>query len=326
MNAYPQRTAASSQALPDWSTWTTDTCARTDAADYWHEVVCRGVLIATMTPFDSHGNDGFVGRMASRSDGGNRFVRFNASAHRISRKAREAEQSADGCFMISAQWTGNALMSQGGQSARLVPADIGVLDAAQPFEILFPERVERRLVMISKDAFELAPGRATPLALSASHPFAPALHELIRQVTEPATTWRPQQASHLLEAISALLAQGLRDSDMSLAAPGAREQKLMRRLRLLVDERLCDASFDASCLARELGLSLRSLYRLLASERLTFSAYLAERRLDAARARLSSGVRGKRISDIAFEVGFNDPSAFSRAFKRRFGVSPREVG
>jgi AraC-like DNA-binding protein len=30
----------------------------------------------------------------------------------------------------------------------------------------------------------------------------------------------------------------------------------------------------------------------------------------------------KRISDIAFECGFNDLSYFNRSFRRRFGLTP----
>jgi AraC-like DNA-binding protein len=32
--------------------------------------------------------------------------------------------------------------------------------------------------------------------------------------------------------------------------------------------------------------------------------------------------RGGRISDIAFECGFNDLSYFNRCFRRRFGLTP----
>jgi len=34
------------------------------------------------------------------------------------------------------------------------------------------------------------------------------------------------------------------------------------------------------------------------------------------------GQRQGRISDIAFECGFNDLSYFNRCFRRRFGLTP----
>ena len=33
----------------------------------------------------------------------------------------------------------------------------------------------------------------------------------------------------------------------------------------------------------------------------------------------------KTISEIAYDVGFNDPSWFSRAFKEEFGYAPSEI-
>lgn len=33
----------------------------------------------------------------------------------------------------------------------------------------------------------------------------------------------------------------------------------------------------------------------------------------------------KTVSEIAYEVGFNDPSWFSRSFKEEFGVSPSDL-
>jgi AraC-like DNA-binding protein len=48
-------------------------------------------------------------------------------------------------------------------------------------------------------------------------------------------------------------------------------------------------------------------------------ARLTERRLRKA-AELARDER--RISDIAFECGFNDLSYFNRCFRRRFGLTP----
>jgi len=33
----------------------------------------------------------------------------------------------------------------------------------------------------------------------------------------------------------------------------------------------------------------------------------------------------KTISEVAYDVGFNDPSWFSRAFKEEFGFSPSAI-
>lgn len=55
---------------------------------------------------------------------------------------------------------------------------------------------------------------------------------------------------------------------------------------------------------------------------LTFTAYRNRRRLDRAEALLRQP--GRRISDVAFEAGFESIPYFNRAFRRRFGCSPSD--
>ena len=51
------------------------------------------------------------------------------------------------------------------------------------------------------------------------------------------------------------------------------------------------------------------------------STYLRERRLDEARALLGRGEHN--VGDVALLVGYEDVSAFGRAYRARFGESPR---
>ena len=81
-----------------------------------------------------------------------------------------------------------------------------------------------------------------------------------------------------------------------------------------------EASIDR--VAAELGMSRQTLYRRLKAEGVTF-----EEILDAKRRQLAVRyLAGDRISvkAAAYKLGFSDPAAFSRAFKRWTGVSPSE--
>ena len=72
--------------------------------------------------------------------------------------------------------------------------------------------------------------------------------------------------------------------------------------------------------ASELGMSRQTLYRRLKAEGTTF-----EELLDAKRRQLAVRYLGMdRISvkAAAYRLGFSEPAAFSRAFKRWTGVSP----
>ncbi len=72
--------------------------------------------------------------------------------------------------------------------------------------------------------------------------------------------------------------------------------------------------------ARLLSVSTRSLRRRLRSEGSSFAAIVEQATADAARRMLED--RAASIREIAYRLGFSEPSAFHRAFKRWTGTTP----
>jgi AraC-like DNA-binding protein len=75
--------------------------------------------------------------------------------------------------------------------------------------------------------------------------------------------------------------------------------------------------------ARSLGMSERTLARKLSDERLNFTEILQQLRRDLAVRYLDD--RKLHVSKIAWLLGFHEVSAFTHAFKRWTGKTPREV-
>jgi AraC-like DNA-binding protein len=75
-------------------------------------------------------------------------------------------------------------------------------------------------------------------------------------------------------------------------------------------------------LARDLGYSRQTLYRRLKAEGITY-----EQLLDGLRRRLALSFmrEGLSVKEAAYRLGFSDPAAFSRAFKRWTGASPSDM-
>jgi AraC-like DNA-binding protein len=80
---------------------------------------------------------------------------------------------------------------------------------------------------------------------------------------------------------------------------------------------------SADEIARQLGMSLRTLERRLGSEGLTFTGILSELRFDLAKRYLQEG--DLPISKIAWLLGYQDVGGFTHAFKRWTGKAPREA-
>ncbi len=73
--------------------------------------------------------------------------------------------------------------------------------------------------------------------------------------------------------------------------------------------------------ARALNMSRQTLYRRLKAEGTSFERVLDDLRRETALSYLES--ERLSVSETAYLVGFSDRSAFSRAFKRWTGRSPR---
>ena len=107
----------------------------------------------------------------------------------------------------------------------------------------------------------------------------------------------------------------LKDLESSKSVRGRVESLLMPVLHK------GDASMDS--IASQMGLSRQTLFRKLKAEGTSF-----EKVLDDLRHRLAVDyLSGRKVSvnETAYLVGFSEPAAFSRAFKRWTGTSPRTL-
>jgi AraC-like DNA-binding protein len=102
-------------------------------------------------------------------------------------------------------------------------------------------------------------------------------------------------------------------------APEQRHSELLRRfLEACVPVRIP----SMSAAAKELGISARSLRRHLSKEGVSYRILLQEALERSAMRMLSES--GRSVQETAYAIGFSDPAAFHRAFKRWKGVTPKQ--
>ncbi|PTY06776.1 AraC family transcriptional regulator [Verrucomicrobia bacterium LW23] len=102
----------------------------------------------------------------------------------------------------------------------------------------------------------------------------------------------------------------------------AQKPGILAQVRWVLKRLLAGSRPDLVMVARELGMSDRTLQRRITDAGSTFRRLLSETRHELARQYL--GDESNEIVEAAFLVGFEDPNSFYRAFRSWEGTTPAE--
>jgi AraC-like DNA-binding protein len=124
--------------------------------------------------------------------------------------------------------------------------------------------------------------------------------------------------------------------DMIIAVVGSADESVQAgagrgvraaRFKLAMDEirrRYSEPMLNGERLARSVGLSTRYVQLLFEENGSTLSSEIMNERLKAARKALADPLNdGQKISEIAFRCGFSDLSYFNRAYRQKYGETPK---
>lgn len=213
----------------------------------------------------------------------------------------------------------------GGDGIVLQPGDIGIIDLARPIATA-PSSFENISLIFPRDA--LAPLLADPdglhgLVLPRGSAAAAILGDHVRTLSRHAGGMSMAQAMLISGATFALIA-----SCVGASGPGPTALPVRARLtaaRRYIDARLSSPDLSPSVIEDHLGMSRSALYRLFEPFG-GVAYYINQRRMSRAFQCIAADVQGvRRIGDIASSVGIVSEAGFSRAFRRSFGICPREA-
>jgi AraC-like DNA-binding protein len=226
-------------------------------------------------------------------------------------------------LLIVLQIEGSVDTDAAGQRVRRQPGDVAISDYARPFHSAATDYT----ILIIHLARESVPaallalephGLLFPRESGAARLIGAAMQELYAQADDLTVS----EAEAAIEGIVALTTACAR---ARLAGDEADHVKSRRKAALdYIDAHLGKAQLGPAEIADAANVSRASLYRLLAAEG-GIRAVLLTRRLDQAlRLMLADNKNERSLTDIAKCCGFGGTSQFSRAFRARFGVPPRQ--
>jgi signal transduction histidine kinase/DNA-binding response OmpR family regulator len=101
------------------------------------------------------------------------------------------------------------------------------------------------------------------------------------------------------------------------------DEKFLARVRRVVEAHMSDNSFGVEAMAQEVHLSRAQLFRKLkAIANVSPNEFINEMRLQKAAELIRLRVDG--LTQISYQVGYNEQSYFAKRFRKKFGVTPSE--
>jgi AraC-like DNA-binding protein len=311
----------------------TGSVAESDRLDFWRDVVCRTIAGVEATALVQ--NRPYSGLIRTQSLPITQLSNFDliqveADAQLVSRTRKLIDRS-EGAWLLMIQQDGVCELGQGGRKATLAPGDIGFLDTSRPYEVLFPWSFRQSILKIPAMLFrDLAPRGEDPAGavLSGREALTAIARDNLLYLEGCATTIDPIFLTAAANCAIDHLALAMRATSCGEVRKIAGRAILdyVARANAYISDNLRDTELSVGTIATSVGLSpgyLQQIYRTVTG--LTVAQSILERRLAHCRKELADpSLREESITAILFRWGFSESSSFSRAFRRAFGVSPRE--
>jgi AraC-like DNA-binding protein len=266
----------------------------------------------------------------TRSEGGFVVARFNTIGGCAQLERTAAEIGSDGrdAYCLYVPLRGTHELEQCQRSAICSPATVALISIGEPYlqtklgdndtlYLLMPRTfVDQRLLHGEDVCARLVSARDGVARLAAD-----TLAALQREASKMSTD-EFRVATHAAGELVLLAVAGA--ADLMSDTRSIRASNLARAKRV-IRARLADTDLSLSDIASECGLSLRYLHDLFRDDGRTVREYLQGERLLSARRMLERRGGPATVTDICLACGFSNPSQFSTAFRRAFGLSPRDV-
>jgi len=272
----------------------------------------------------------FQAKISGTSIGGLNFTQFglrNLRAETSSRSINHKNNKPEILF-ISLVLSGSVQAEQNDRSSTDMAGDFSVRDTNTPWVIEHTGHSEVLAIEVPRNRLESVLGSAryfTGLSANSRLPTTilarSFLYDLLRVGDQLTPLAAERMATIGIDLINASLAER-----MAMEMPKSLYGTLIvQRAKTYISTNFGDPNLNPSKIAAANGVSLRRLQELFRESGYNIAALIWQQRLEKAAERLADPANLRMpLSELAFWCGFVDQAHFSRRFRQRFGVSPRE--
>lgn len=303
--------------------WSTDNAVNGDRADAWESMLDESHLPwkLTATP-----DDDFNATVAMRQFDGYRLIRCACDATRGSRTVNEIARTSGRALSLLHLRHGKEAITIGDSEIILHAGDMVLWDSERRMTFDVPDRLEKLTLMFPYTALTSifpSAGDYVGRVITQRPGLSTLLTSYLDSIEKEMWTMSSEDLTAAMKPTMDLLATVL-TMESRLPRQSLRALSLKRVQHYIVSN-LADPELSPATIAGSNGITPRYLHLLFEDGGTSVSNWVRERRLERCRDDIHCSVTtGKTITEIAYAWGFNDLSHFSKAFKKQFGVSPRE--
>lgn len=269
--------------------------------------------------------DSFTGRTYRQRTETFQLVSWTSDREHVRRERRGIERDPRGHYELLLPLKNTLHVGVNGPDHTLNVGDMALTPIDSPFHLAHGDEIQGLMLLIPPQRIEgrldLAGSRG--LRIVADTGLACVSRDLLLSVFRERHHLTGVQFDAAVERALDLVA--LAAAGEETAPPRSGDAAVLAAVRRHVRRHATDLDFSVGSMATAIGWSSRYVQAVLARAGMTASELVRQERLELARLRLGSDdFRDQSIADVAMSVGFQSPSAFSAAFRRHFGVAPRE--
>ena len=293
----------------------------------WRDV-CEDRLVPMAQ--DCLGDGPFDASILGTSIGELTFTKFalsNIKAATTAQTIRHANNKTDQLF-LSMVLSGTVRSGQNDRSTTDRAGDISIRDTNTPWMIEHAGHTEVLAIGIPRDRLEGMLGSArhfAGLTVSGDLPVTTLARTFLCDLLNVEDQLTPQTAERMVSVGLDLVAASIAER-LAMDTPKALHGTLIvQRAKAYVAANLGDPDLDPAQVAAAVGVSLRHLQALFRDYGRNVAAWIWQQRLELAAQRLSDpACLHLPLGVLAYGCGFVSQSHFSRRFRDRYGVNPRD--
>ena len=258
------------------------------------------------------------GTMTFGAIGRLRIGHITASRHRVGLTPELARAERHPVAKVIVQTAGTSVYEQHGERVTLTPGEGLVYDVSQPHAIISTETTEHFVVIVP---LELVAERGIRLDRLSAQRFSARTGvgrlaaDLIHSTFDQLATIAPACEDDLAASLLNLLFLPLSNETTNAS------EALRHRIEHYIRDQIRNPELSIDGIASALRCSKRYLHMTFAACDRSITDHIWTTRLDGCRGDLARR-SDRTISEIAFAWGFSSSAHFSRAFRKRFGVTP----